>query len=169
MNSREKLIAAARQCLLDLGHEQTTVKAIAQLAGVNHGLVHHYFGSKENLMVEVIRQEQKGMLENLYQQPTEKIIDVILAELLESPERPRLFVEFLSMAGRMPKVAVQMQEVMRNRDTMLREKLGIQDPSLRWLLGSAVLGMALGRQIMPDAPTRDAVEYLRKLVLANQN
>ena len=119
-------------------------------------------------MVEVIRREQKSLLEKIYGQPRENIVEVLIGELLEEPERPRLFVEFLSMAGQMPKVAGHMREVLQNRDEMLREKLGITDPRFRWLVGSAVLGMAVTRQIMPEAPTRDALEILRDLILSRQ-
>lgn len=46
----EKLIAAACNLLAEVGPRAASVRAIAELAGVNHGLVHHYFGSKDALL-----------------------------------------------------------------------------------------------------------------------
>jgi len=46
----EKLIAAAGEMLAEVGPRAMSVRAVAQRAGVNHGLVHHYFGSKDALL-----------------------------------------------------------------------------------------------------------------------
>ena len=46
----EKLIAAAGEMLAEVGPRALSVRAVAQRAGVNHGLVHHYFGSKDALL-----------------------------------------------------------------------------------------------------------------------
>ena len=48
--SEERLLAAAGDLLVDVGPHGATVREIARRAGVNHGLVHHYFGSKEQLL-----------------------------------------------------------------------------------------------------------------------
>lgn len=46
----EKLVAAACDLLAEVGPRAASVRAIASRAGVNHGLVHHYFGSKDALL-----------------------------------------------------------------------------------------------------------------------
>ena len=48
--SEERLLAAAGDLLVEVGPHGATVREIARRAGVNHGLVHHYFGSKEQLL-----------------------------------------------------------------------------------------------------------------------
>jgi len=42
---------AAERLLIEVGHAGITTRRLAEEAGVNHGLVHYYFGSNENLMV----------------------------------------------------------------------------------------------------------------------
>ena len=49
-----RLIAAARSFIAEQGYEAASVKAIAQRAGVNQGLVHYYFGSKDALLLAVL-------------------------------------------------------------------------------------------------------------------
>ncbi|MDQ3994037.1 MAG: TetR/AcrR family transcriptional regulator [Actinomycetota bacterium] len=48
------LLDAAERLLVDIGHAGVTTRRVAEEAGVNHGLVHYYFGSIENLMVRVL-------------------------------------------------------------------------------------------------------------------
>jgi AcrR family transcriptional regulator len=40
--------------LLDVGYAGITTRRLADEAGVNHGLVHYYFGSVENLLVRTL-------------------------------------------------------------------------------------------------------------------
>jgi len=54
MKTRDKIIKGAKDFLLREGQAGVTVRAIAAEAGVNPGLVHHYFGSKENLIIALI-------------------------------------------------------------------------------------------------------------------
>jgi AcrR family transcriptional regulator len=52
--AEEALLDAAERLLLDVGHARITTRRLAAEAGVNHGLVHYYFGSLENLLVRVL-------------------------------------------------------------------------------------------------------------------
>jgi AcrR family transcriptional regulator len=45
---------AAERLLVTVGYAGITTRGVAQEAGVNHGLVHYYFGSMENLLVGVL-------------------------------------------------------------------------------------------------------------------
>lgn len=44
-----RILAAARQLFADVGYDRTTIRAVASAAGVDGGLVMHYFGSKDEL------------------------------------------------------------------------------------------------------------------------
>lgn len=46
----EALLAAAAELFAQKGPRGTSVREIAAAAGVNHGLVHQYFGSKDQLL-----------------------------------------------------------------------------------------------------------------------
>jgi AcrR family transcriptional regulator len=52
--AEEALLDAAERLLVDLGHAGITTRRLAEEAGVNHGLVHYYFGSIENLLVRTL-------------------------------------------------------------------------------------------------------------------
>lgn len=53
-DTREAILSAARTRFAEVGFSAASVKSIATMAGVDSALVHHYFGTKHDLFVEVI-------------------------------------------------------------------------------------------------------------------
>lgn len=56
------LLDAAERLLVERGHAGLTTRALAAEAGVNHGLVHYYFGSLENLLARVLERFTDAMI-----------------------------------------------------------------------------------------------------------
>jgi AcrR family transcriptional regulator len=52
--AEEALLDAAERLLVDIGYARITTRRLAEEAGVNHGLVHYYFGSNETLLVRAL-------------------------------------------------------------------------------------------------------------------
>lgn len=50
----DALLDAAERLLVEVGHAGITTRRLAQEAGLNHGLVHYYFGSMENVLVRAL-------------------------------------------------------------------------------------------------------------------
>ncbi|MEU1685163.1 TetR family transcriptional regulator [Micromonospora sp. NPDC005707] len=48
-DTREAILAAARAAFAERGFDATSIRSIAAAAGVDPALVHHYFGTKEEL------------------------------------------------------------------------------------------------------------------------
>ena len=57
------LLDAAERLLVDSGHAAVTTRRLAQEAGVNHGLVHYYFGSIENVLAQVLERFTSRLIE----------------------------------------------------------------------------------------------------------
>jgi AcrR family transcriptional regulator len=53
--TKEAILAAARARFGDLGYDRTTIRGIAADAGVDPALVHHFYGSKEQLFAAAMR------------------------------------------------------------------------------------------------------------------
>ena len=51
MNKRDEILAAAQALFAEYGYAGTTMRMIAERAGVAFGLVSHYFGNKEKLFL----------------------------------------------------------------------------------------------------------------------
>jgi AcrR family transcriptional regulator len=52
--AEEALFDAAERLLVEVGYAGVTTRRLAEEAGVNHGLVHYYFGSNENLLLQML-------------------------------------------------------------------------------------------------------------------
>jgi AcrR family transcriptional regulator len=59
----EALLDAAEELLVEVGHAGITTRRLAEEAGVNHGLVHYYFASNENLLVQALERFTERMIE----------------------------------------------------------------------------------------------------------
>jgi AcrR family transcriptional regulator len=64
--SEDRLIIAAIELLRTQNAAEISVRQIAQLADVNHGLIHSYFGSKANLFAKVAK----------------RLIDIVIQQVL---------------------------------------------------------------------------------------
>jgi AcrR family transcriptional regulator len=59
----DALLAAAESLLVEVGYAGITVRKLAERAGVNHGLVHYYFGSMQDLLLRVLDRFTDGLVE----------------------------------------------------------------------------------------------------------
>jgi len=57
------LLDAAERLLVDAGHSGITTRKLAEEAGVNHGLVHYYFGSIETVFVRALERFTERLIE----------------------------------------------------------------------------------------------------------
>src|SRR3954453_22491559 len=61
--AEEALLDAAERLLAEAGYAGITTRRLAEEAGVNHGLVHYYFGSNENLLVRALERFTERLVE----------------------------------------------------------------------------------------------------------
>jgi AcrR family transcriptional regulator len=61
--AEEALLDAAERLLVDAGHAGITTRRLAEEAAVNHGLVHYYFGSNENLLARALERFTDRLVE----------------------------------------------------------------------------------------------------------
>jgi len=54
LSAEEALLDAAERLLAEVGYAGITTRRLAEEAGLNHGLVHYYFGSNENLLMHAL-------------------------------------------------------------------------------------------------------------------
>jgi len=54
-HTRETILAAARETFAECGYDGATIRQIATSAGVDPALVHHYFGTKEQLFTATVQ------------------------------------------------------------------------------------------------------------------
>jgi len=161
--TREAILGAARRAFAEQGYQRATIRGVAELAGVDPALVHHYFGTKQELFVAAVR---------LPVNPVEQLSAVLAAE----PDQvgQRLVETFLSIwdhaAGQSPLLALIRSAVADEQAAaLLREfiteevlgpiarRVGSPDARLRaTLAGSQLIGLAMARYIVRVEPLASA-------------
>lgn len=63
VGAEQALLDAAERLLVTHGHAAVTTRSVAKEAGVNHGLVHYYFGSMEQLLLRVLERFTQQLVE----------------------------------------------------------------------------------------------------------
>ena len=61
--TKESILEAARESLREEGYSGTSIRAVAERAGVQLSLVHYHFGSKQSVLVAVLERENEKLLE----------------------------------------------------------------------------------------------------------
>ncbi len=61
--ARDAILDAAERLLVEVGWADVTTRRLAKEAGLNHGLVHYYFGSMELVLVEVLERFTGRLIE----------------------------------------------------------------------------------------------------------
>jgi AcrR family transcriptional regulator len=62
LETRAKILAAVRSALLEVGYASLSTRRIAEAAGVPLSQIHYHFGSKQNLVLELLEDENSRRL-----------------------------------------------------------------------------------------------------------
>jgi AcrR family transcriptional regulator len=125
------LIQAAADLLAEVGPRGATVRAIATRAGVNHGQVHHYFGSRDGLIRAAMRELATEHFKNAMERARGH--DVPPALSLAADERYWRAVVRLSVDGELGLARIEVDEgvsVPRRALEVLARRRGLDRPDV---------------------------------------
>jgi AcrR family transcriptional regulator len=177
--TRERILEAAFRTLSRKGYESTTVKDIADEAGVAPGLVHYYFRSKQELVLAVL-----GVCCAKLRQPTAlgtdqgvlEAFELIKTDLRDQRDANSLYVELLGVGLHDPAVGAGLLEFVREnrgktekvtRDVLAaRELPQRQAPAFSAVIWGAVLGITVQHLVDPDFDAGAAVDALAEMAIA---
>ena len=127
-----RIVEAMRASVAERGIAGATFDHVAREAGVSRGLLHYYFGSKERMLVEVVRRESEVRGESLDQAVAgAAVADELIAALVRSLEEILgegtramvTFYELLTLGQRNPEIAAELAELARRTRTRLADAL----------------------------------------------
>lgn len=158
-DTRGEILAAARESFAHKGFAGTTIRAVAAAAGVDAALVHHYFGSKDDLFLASLeipvdpRVVVPAVLADGVDGAGERLLRVFLG-VWESPQTrlPLIALVRTSLGEAGPPNLL--------RDGMLRMVFGpvaaqlpAGQPERRvGLVASQLIGLAVGRYVLELEP-----------------
>ena len=129
----QRIVDAMRTCVGTRGAAGATFDHVAREAGVSRGLLHYYFGTKERLLVEVVRRDCDLRMERLSTTTAsagspDALLGALGASLLEmmdeSPEFLVILLELHTLGQQNEEIAVEVAELHRRVRTHLAGVLG---------------------------------------------
>jgi AcrR family transcriptional regulator len=138
--TEQALLDAAERLLVDVGAAGITTRKVAEEAGVNHGLVHYYFGSVEQLLVRVLERFTERLIERqrrMYAADVPFIEKWRTAMAYLDEDRPyqKLWFELQALAWNRPelqerlaRVHTEWQAVLTEAFAPVRERLEVDIP-----------------------------------------
>ena len=162
-DTRARILVAAREGFGERGFEGTTIRSIAARAEVDPALVHHYFGSKQQLFVTAMEfpVDVAAMIPKLLDGPPdtlgERLVGYVL-DLWEGPAARPLLVGLLRSASSDPVAAGMMRRYLSEGPVLALAKASDRpDASIRDVLaGSQLIGLALARYVVQVEPLASA-------------
>jgi AcrR family transcriptional regulator len=118
----QRIIEAMRTSVGTRGAAGSTFDHVAREAGVSRGLLHYYFGSKEKLLVEVVRHDCETRIEAMDERITRATsVDEIVAALVlgleefieGEPSSPAVIYELLSASRHSDEIRSELAELYR--------------------------------------------------------
>ncbi|MFT4115393.1 TetR/AcrR family transcriptional regulator [Bradyrhizobium sp.] len=134
-SSRERLLDAAETLFAEVGYSGISVREISARAEVNLGSIPYYFGTKENLLKEVlirrvgpINEERRRLLEIAMAVPKPTIESILHAVLGPAFRSSRELTAYRKLAGRLatdptPEVRKVMDEIYNPRTLIFPKAL----------------------------------------------
>lgn len=172
--SEAAILAAARRLFAEHGYDGTTIRAVADLAGVDPALVMQNFGSKEQLFAAAARWSVP--VDELVAADRSELPQAALQHVLdafENPEDPenRAAAEALlrSCLTHPAARAVMRDQVMAEAQARVAATIGGPDAELRAaMLNALALGVTISRYLLevPAAAAADPADLERVLAPA---
>lgn len=155
----QRILEAAQVEFGERGLEGTTVRAIAQRAGVDPSLVIQHYGSKNDLFA-IAAQLDRGSTDN---DVVEHLFDVLDVRLLELPSETRALVRSMLTA---PEATSAMKSFLDERVLNLARASDDRDAELRAALTvSSILGLTIARHFLELDALADISESQVETVL----
>ena len=158
-----RILDAATQVFFGAGYDRTTIRAVASAAGVDAGLVMHYFGSKQELFQRVIDAAPVPEFSGAPGQAAEQLLASLASRLDSEP------VASLTLMRSMltnPEAASAAGTAIARYEAQIAQAIPGDDADLRAAIISAItLGIMVSRHIIKsdELASADPAQVIRLL------
>jgi len=158
-----RILDAASRVFVADGYERTTIRAVASAAGVDPGLVMHYFGSKQELYRRVIDAAPVPELSGTPAEAAEQILAGVADRLVSEP------VASLALLRSMltnPEAASAASTGIARYEAQIAQAIPADDADLRAAIIVAItLGISVSRHLIKtdELATADPAQVVRLL------
>ena len=154
-----RILDAATQLFLAAGYERTTIRAVASAAGVDAGLVMHYFGAKQELFRRVIEMAPVPEVSGAPEQILAALADRLASEPVAS-------LTLLRSMLTNPEAASAASAGIASYEAQIAQAIPASDARLRAAIISAItLGITVSRHLIKsdELATADPAQVVNLL------
>lgn len=155
--TRDEILAAARESFAESGFDGSTIRGIAARAGVNPALIHHFFGTKQKLFVAALDFpfQPSAIADRIIRGPRqevgERIVRTFLSVWNDATARASLLALVHSGLTNKEATAMFQQFISRTLLNRLTSALGVPSEQMIAAL-SQMLGLVLLRYVVRVEP-----------------
>lgn len=111
--ARNRIIAESTQLFLEQGYKKTKMTDIARKLGVSKGAIYQYFNSKEELLIEAIKNSENFRKSSLFYELTPQEIETI--------KTPEFFNRLIQTSDKINKLAMELATEALYNQSMMKE------------------------------------------------
>ncbi len=172
VDRRQALVDAAITVIAERGLRGFTYRAVAQEAGVTHGLVQHYFGTLDALLEETLTvafERDQAEAPAHRSRGVDEVVERLPAHVDETRAQQAFQYEVLIESLRRSELEPRMRQIYRDYVSAMQKRLhraGLpDDPALARIVFAAVDGLVLQRLLFPERGEMEAgLEWLREML-----
>ncbi|MDT8447182.1 MAG: TetR/AcrR family transcriptional regulator [bacterium] len=172
MDAKQKILSALKEILLTEGHHAVSVRKVAAAAGVNHGLVHHYFGSKEKMLCAAIEdlahRKFSQFARDVANSTAEDLSGALSKILITDVEFSRLLNEFVVLAADLPLLRKALAKTVESRRDLLMKLFNFDLPEAT-AFQAALIGAQFIKNIMGPDYIESALPILQRQLVQRAN
>lgn len=175
--SKEELIQYAKQCLVEKGIENFTLRAVAETAGVTQGTIYYHFKTKDQLLIDIVQ----NICDSSWKQISQNREDVITQAILSAKSRcsydsyyHKLFLSLVASSFNNEKMRSQLGQIVMNENQTLTENIshywsespieGVSFETWGILFNAIVDGLALQALLQKDFPIEQTYKEFEQFV-----
>lgn len=127
-DKRRRLMDAAVRVFARKGYHASRVSDIAEEAGVAHGLLYHYFDSKEDLLETIFRDTWKLMLDTINgvedlgepaREQLRKVAAIVLRAWRDTPDVVRVLVREVTRSPQLQQEILEIEQAFRTLERII--------------------------------------------------
>jgi AcrR family transcriptional regulator len=172
--TRETILAAARELFAEKGYDGASLRAIARAADVDPALVHHFFGNKEGVFVQAMRFpiDPGELVPRILAAPRDRLGETMVRTFLEiwgDEDRRAPILAMLRSAMTNEQAAVMMRQfvsaaLFRRAAEIHKIPLLRVNAAVGQMIGVALLRYVLKAEPIASATDEELVELLAPAV-----
>lgn len=173
-----QILEALNQCLQEKPFDKTSIKDIARVAGVNHGLLHYYFKNKEDILtqyIEYVIDHYKTMFNSWLgekqslnigdRELIEDFFEFMNSRITLNKKLSKVFIEIWKIAAYNDNIRAILQQAYQEWISALSEMLSTvtNDPATAYQTSAATVAFLEGMALFSIILTPDTFDFSQVL------